>query len=168
MLGHNCIEKVRPGNNLPHFWCCKQDFKINKCKGKVKVKFIHLYSTLFCWFLIKSAWHATPSSCTINCVIPLWGGATSFHLNSLGSIQAMRLPLGTVNLFGMHIIPPLTITAGTHFIYPQRDGGLSQHPARLSQEWVLNLGPHMGRSAALPTELSQPKCTFLRNGRSNT
>ena len=28
-------------------------------------------------------------------VIPLWGGATSSHLNSLGRIQAMRLPLGT-------------------------------------------------------------------------
>ena len=26
----------------------------------------------------------------------------------------------------MHIIPPLTINAGTHFTYPQRDGGLSQ------------------------------------------
>ena len=54
----------------------------------------------------------------------------------------MRLPLGVVNLLGMHIIPPLTINAGTHFTYPQSDGGLSQPPARL------------GRSAALPTELS--------------
>ena len=35
----------------------------------------------------------------------------------------MRLPLGAVNLFGMHIIPPLTINAGTHCTYPQRDGG---------------------------------------------
>ena len=58
--------------------------------------------------------------------------------NSLGSKQAMRLPLGTVNLFGMHIIPPLTINAGTRITYQQRDGGLSQPPARLSQEWVLN------------------------------
>ena len=32
----------------------------------------------------------------------------------------MRLPLGAVNLFGMHIIPPLTINAGTHCTYPQR------------------------------------------------
>ena len=37
----------------------------------------------------------------------------------------MMLPLGAVNLFGMHIIPPLAISAGTHFTYPQRDGGLS-------------------------------------------
>ena len=56
----------------------------------------------------------------------MWGGATSSHLNSLGSIQATRLPLGAVNLLGMHIIPPLTINAGTHFTYPQRNGGLSQ------------------------------------------
>ena len=40
----------------------------------------------------------------------------------------MRLPVGTVNLFEMHIIPPLTINAGTHFTYPQRDRGLSQPP----------------------------------------
>ena len=64
----------------------------------------------------------------------------------------MRLPLGAVNLFGMHIIPPLTINAGTHFTYPQRNGGLSQSLARLSQEWVLDLGSLTGRSAALPTE----------------
>ena len=67
----------------------------------------------------------------------------------------MRLPLGAVNLFGMHIIPPLTINAGTHFTYPQGDGWLSHPPARLSQEWVLNPGPLTGKSAALPTELSQ-------------
>ena len=42
-------------------------------------------------------------------------GATSSHLNSLGSIQATRLPLGAVNLFGMHIIPPFTITARYQF-----------------------------------------------------
>ena len=50
-----------------------------------------------------------------------------------GKHTATRLPLGAVNLFGMHIIPPLTVTAGTHFTYPHRDGGLSQPPARLSQ-----------------------------------
>ena len=66
----------------------------------------------------------------------------------------MRLSLGTVNLFGMHIIPPLTINAGTHFTYPQGDGGFSQPQAGLSQEWVLNQRPLMGRSTALPTELS--------------
>ena len=48
----------------------------------------------------------------------------------------MRLCLGTLNLFGMHIIPPLTINAGTHFTYQQRDTDLSQPPGRLSQEWV--------------------------------
>ena len=37
-------------------------------------------------------------------------GSHPSHLNSLGSIQAKRLPLGTVNLYGMHLIPPLTIT----------------------------------------------------------
>ena len=67
----------------------------------------------------------------------------------------MRLPLGAVNLFGMHIIPPLTITAGTHFTYQQRDEGLSQPPPRLRQGQVLSLGPHVGRSATLPTELCQ-------------
>ena len=66
----------------------------------------------------------------------------------------MRLPLGMVNLLRMHIIPPLTISAGTHFTYPQRGGGLNQPPARLSQEWVLSLGPLRGRSTALSTELS--------------
>ena len=65
----------------------------------------------------------------------------------------MRLPLGAVNLFGMHIIPSLTINAGIHFTYPQGDGGLSQPPARLSEKWVLNQGLLMGRSAALPAEL---------------
>ena len=35
--------------------------------------------------------------------------------------------------------------------YPQRDGGLSQPPARMSQEWVLNPGPVTWRSAALPS-----------------
>ena len=83
------------------------------------------------------------------------GRATSSHLNSLGSIQATRLPLGMVNLLGIHVIPPFTISAGTHFTYPQRDGGLSQPLARLSQEWVLNPGPLSGRSAALRTELSR-------------
>ena len=53
-----------------------------------------------------------------------------------------------VNLFRMHIILLLTISAGTHFTYPQRDEGFSQPPARLSQEQLLNPGPHMGRSAA--------------------
>ena len=67
-----------------------------------------------------------------------------------------RLPLGMVNLLGMHIIPPLTINAGTHFTYPQRDRGLSQPTARLSWEQVLNLGPVTWWSAILPTELSQP------------
>ena len=82
-------------------------------------------------------------------------GSHLSNLNSLESIQVTMLPLVTVNLFGMHIFPPITINAGTHFTYPQGDGGLSQLLARLSQEWVLNLGPHAGRSAALPTELSQ-------------
>ena len=91
----------------------------------------------------------------MNCVIPLWGGATSSHLHSPGSIQATRLPLGKVNLLGMHIIPLLTINAGTHFTYLERDGGLSQTPARLSWEWVLNPGPVTWWSTALPTELSQ-------------
>ena len=47
------------------------------------------------------------------------------------------LPLGMVNLFGMHIIPPLAITAGYHFTHPQREGGLSQPQARLSHESLL-------------------------------
>ena len=63
---------------------------------------------------------------------------------------------------------------------PQRDGGLSQPPARLSQEQVFNLGPVMGRSDVLPTELSQQRlqikdaskqddtlqtlCTTIHNG----
>ena len=68
----------------------------------------------------------------------------------------MRLPLGTVNLFGMHIIAPLTINDGTHFTYPQGAGQLSQPHSMLSWEWILNQGPLVGRSAALPTELSRP------------
>ena len=40
--------------------------------------------------------------------------------------------------------------------YPQRDGGLSQPPARMSQEWVLNPRPVTWWSTALPTELSWP------------
>ena len=51
-------------------------------------------------------------------------------------MQATRLSLGVVNLFGMYIIPPLIFTAGTHFTYPQREGGLNQPPATLSQESV--------------------------------
>ena len=80
------------------------------------------------------------------------GGATSSHLNSLGSIHATRLPLGAVNLLGMHIIPPLTINAGTHFTYPQGDGGLSQPPATLSWEWVLN--PDLSHDSLLFYQLS--------------
>ena len=53
----------------------------------------------------------------------LMRGTTSSHINLLGSTQATRLPPGMVNLFGMHNIPPLTLTAGTHFTYPHRDGG---------------------------------------------
>ena len=37
----------------------------------------------------------------------------------------MRLSLGTVNLLGMHIIPLLTINAGTQFTYPLRNGAQS-------------------------------------------
>ena len=62
-----------------------------------------------------------------HCVILLWGGATSSHLNSLGSIQATRLPLGMVNLFGMHIIPPLTITARYQFYTLVRWGTYGVH-----------------------------------------
>ena len=46
--------------------------------------------------------------------------------------------------------------SGTHFTYPQRDRGLSQLPARLSWEWVLNPQPLVWRPTALPTQLSQP------------
>ena len=67
--------------------------------------------------------------------------------------KATRLPLDAVHLFGMHIIPPLTINAGTHFAYLQGDGGLSKPPSRFSQ--VLNLGPLTGRSTAPPTVLSR-------------
>ena len=55
---------------------------------------------------------------------------------------------------GSHIIHPLTTNAATHFTYPQRDGGLSQLPARLSPKWVLNPEPVMERSTVLPTELT--------------
>ena len=72
-------------------------------------------------------------------------------------MQAIRLPLRVVNLFRMCIIPPVTVTAGTHLIYPQTDGGLTQPPASLSQE---SAGTESGTShrkvAALPTELSWP------------
>ena len=47
--------------------------------------------------------------------------------------------------------------AGTHFTYPQRDGGLSQTLAMLRQEWVLNLAHVTSQSAALQTELSWPR-----------
>ena len=116
-----------------------------------KVKVIHLYSTLFRLCLIKSALHAP-------CNFPAQAPSTVLFLceeepphpiSTLRCIKAMRLPLGAVNLFGMHIIPPLTISAGTHFTYPQGDGGLSQ-------EWVLNPGPLTGRSTVLPTELYWP------------
>ena len=55
----------------------------------------------------QSALHATcnsPGQAPSSMSFLLWGGATSSHLNSLGSIQAMRLPLGAVNLSGMHIL----------------------------------------------------------------
>ena len=45
----------------------------------------------FTWYII-----ITPVQ-TKHCVIPFWGGAISSQLNSLRSIQATRLPLGTVN-----------------------------------------------------------------------
>ena len=71
-------------------------------------------------------------------VIPLWGGATSSHLNSLGRIQAMRLPLGTVNLFGKHIIPPLTITVRYHFYTLVRWGTHGAHILPKDVTWSAN------------------------------
>ena len=53
--------------------------------------------------------------------------------------------------------------AGTHFTYPQWDGGLSQPPARLSWEWVLNPGPVTWQSTALPTELTYRCCHLPHN-----
>ena len=50
--------------------------------------------------------------------------------------------------------------AGTHFTYPQWDGGLSQPQARLSWEWVLNLGPVTWQSTALP---STKWCAFIQS-----
>ena len=85
-----------------------------------KVIVVHFYIVPSSGDALPKALHMqliTHSSGTVNCVIPLSEGATSSHLNSLGSTQATRLPLGTLNLFGMHIIPPLTINAGTHFTY---------------------------------------------------
>ena len=75
---------------------------------------------------------------TKHCIIPLWGGATSSHLKSLGSIQAMRLPLGVVNLFGMHIIPPLTITAGYQFYTLVRWGTHGVHSLPKDVTWSAN------------------------------
>ena len=51
------------------------------------------------------------------------------------------------------------------FTYLQRDGWLSQPPARLSWELVLNLGPVKWQSAALLTELSQPVKIQIQNGK---
>ena len=47
-------------------------------------------------------------------------GSHLLHLISQGIIHATRLLLGAVKLFGMHIIPPLTFTAGTHFTLPTK------------------------------------------------
>ena len=124
------IESTFINQDLPVSMCPRYILSANGTEFKNQLKLVNLYSTYY------------------NQAIP------SSHLNSLGSIQATRLPLDTVNLLGMHIFPPLTINAGTHFTYPQTDGGLSQPPARLSWEWVLNLGPVTCRSTALPTELS--------------
>ena len=109
---------------------------------KLKLSYTYLYSTLFSLHLIKCALHATcnfpaqaPSTVSFLC-----DGKPPPAISTLwGAYRPWGLPLGAVNLFKMHIIPPLTINAGTHFTYPQGDGGLSQPPARLSQEWVLNL-----------------------------
>ena len=63
-----------------------------------------------------------------------------------------------VNLFGMHIIPPLPVTAGTHFTYPggrRMEGWVNPQPGWVRSQWVLNPGPLTWRSAALPTELSR-------------
>ena len=79
-----------------------------------------LYSALFRLCLIESTLHATSNfPAQAPPCHSFLRGKTSSHLNSLGSIQVTRLPLGAVNLFGMHIILPLTINAGTHFTYPK-------------------------------------------------
>ena len=75
----------------------------------------------FTWYII-----ITPAQAK-HCVIPLWGRATSSHLNSLGSIQATRLPLGTVNLFRVHIILPFAITARYQFYTLVRWGTCGVH-----------------------------------------
>ena len=84
-----------------------------------------------------------------HCVIPLWEGATSSHLNSLGSIQATGLPLGMVNLFGMHIIPPLTITARYQFYTSVRWGTHGVHI--LPKDVTAPAGPsHISHYGAMP------------------
>ena len=100
---------------------------------KLKLKVIYIYIVPSSGDALSKALYMqllTPSSGTINYVIPFCEGATSSHLNSLGSIQATRLPLGAVTLFGMHIIPPFTITAGTQ-------GLTAQHlPLNISLGWL--------------------------------
>ena len=63
-------------------------------------------------------------------------GATSSHLNSLGSIQAMRLPLGTVNLLGIHI---------AHFYVPTKGSRTEQTPSQVESEAGTELGSSCGK-----------------------
>ena len=82
-------------NNNPYIWCL--------------INWMRPFLRDFTWYIIIAPAQAK------HCGIPLWGWATSSHLNSLGSIQTTRLPLGTVNLFRMHTILPLTIIVRYQF-----------------------------------------------------
>ena len=124
----------------------------------------------FTWYII-----ITPAQAK-HCVIPFVRGRHLLSSQLAGEQTDHKAATRWVNLFGMHIISLVAITASTHFTYPQRDGGLGQPPASLSlgiepgtchmkiccTTQVLNPGPLTRRPAALPTELS--RCSIFKCG----
>ena len=70
-------------------------------------------------------------------------------------LEVIQISMQLTSKAGLVQVLSYALFAATHyFTYPQRDGGLGQPLAMLSQEQVLNQGPVTWKSAALPTELS--------------
>ena len=129
-----CITGVQP-LQTHHGLCCNFFVKL----VKVKVKALIWYSPIL--NLVSIGW----------CFATNPPAGNSPNLGVSHHLEVIQNSMQLTSLTGLAKVLSYPMFAGTHFTYPQRDGGLSQPLARLSQEWVLNLGLVTWQSAALPT-----------------
>ena len=126
------------------------------CSNIIKVKALIWYSPILNLVGIWCCFTTQPPAGNL----PNLG--VSHHLEVIQISVQLRSHTGLVQVLSYPLF------AGTHFTYPQWDGGLSQPPARLGREWVLNLGPVAWQSTAL-TQLvianliSQYICEKVKN-----